>query len=67
MNDAAATPEYDGECAFGWSLGRQAPGKEKLQVTDGDKLYYFSNPLVKVMWNILPNRAAKADAAWAAR
>ena len=50
MNDAAATPEYEGECAFGWSLGRQAPGKENLQTTE-----------------VLPNRAAKADAAWAAR
>jgi hypothetical protein len=67
MNDSAATPEYDGDCAFGWSLGRQAVGKEKLQMAEGDKLYYFSNPLVKVMWKILPNRAAKADAAFAAR
>lgn len=67
MNEPAATPEYDGECAFGWSLGRQAPGKESLQITEGDKVYQFSNPIVKMAWKLLPNRAAKADAAYAAR
>lgn len=67
MTDTAATPEYGGECAFGWSLGRQAPGKESLQITEGDKLYYFSNPLVKMAWKLMPNRDVKADAAYAAR
>lgn len=67
MNESAATPEYDGECAFGWSLGRQAPGKASLQITEGDKVYQFSNPVVKMAWKLLPNRAAKADAAFAAR
>lgn len=67
MESQSPQPEYDGDCAFGLSLGREAPGKESLQITEGDKVYYFSNPLVKLMWKIMPNRAAKADAQWATR
>lgn len=67
MENQSPAPEYDGNCAFGWSLGRQADGKESLQITQDGKLYQFSNPLVKMMWKIMPGRAAKADAKWAAR
>ena len=65
MENESSKPEYDGQCAFGLSLGREAPGKESAQLTENGKVYYFSNPLVKWMWKIMPNRAQKADAEWA--
>ena len=66
MDSQSPQPEYDGQCAFGMSMGRQAPGKEDQQITEDGKVYLFSNPLVKMMWKIMPNRAAKADAKFAA-
>ena len=67
MESQSPQPEYDGECAFAMSLGRQADGKESQQITEGDKVYYFANPVAKLIWKVMPNRAAKADAEWASR
>lgn len=41
--------------------------EESQQITEGDKLYYFSNPVAKLIWKVMPNRDAKADAEWATR
>lgn len=67
MESQSPKPEYDGECAFALSLGRQADGKESQQITEGDRVYYFANPVAKLIWKVMPNRAAKADENWASR
>lgn len=58
-------PEYGGECAFALSTGkRNVVGSDKHVVVDGTKTYYFKNPVARLLWKLLPNRAAKADLAW---
>ena len=61
------TPEYGGDCAFALSTGkRDVTGSPKHQIVDGARTYHFSNGVARFLWKILPNRAAKADAAWTA-
>ena len=67
MNADSPTPEYGGECAFALSTGKhEVAGSSKHQIVDGSRTYYFSNGVARLLWKILPNRAVKADAAWAA-
>lgn len=66
MNEHSSQLEYDGECAFAVSTGkREVAGSPKHAVVDGDKTYQFSNRVARLLWKVLPNRAAKADAVWA--
>lgn len=59
-------PQYGGECAFAVSTGkRHVAGSPNHKIVDGDKTYYFKNGAARFLWRLLPNRAAKADAAWA--
>lgn len=61
-------PEFGGECAFAVSTGkRNVTGSAKHQVVDGRKTYLFKNGAARFLWNVLPNRAAKANAVWAAQ
>ena len=61
---ADTEPEYGGECAFALSTGKhEVAGSEKHVVVDGDKTYHFSNGFARLLWKILPGRAAKAEAA----
>ena len=61
----APGPEYGGECAFALSTGkRNVAGSPKHAIVDGDKTYYFKNGVARLLWKLLPNRAAKADAVW---
>ncbi|MGI9607945.1 MAG: hypothetical protein ACR2P0_17585 [Acidimicrobiales bacterium] len=67
MSTESPAPEYDGECAFALSTGKKnVEGMAKHALVDGDRTYYFSNPVARLLWKILPNRQAKADATWAA-
>ena len=60
-------PEYDGECAFAVSTGkRHVTGSANRSLSDGDRIYYFKNSAARLLWKVLPGRAAKADAIWAA-
>lgn len=57
-------PMYNGHCAFAVSTGKtDVQGGEHALVKDG-KTYLFSNPVAKLLFRILPNRAAKADKVW---
>lgn len=60
--------QYDGQCAFALSTGKSGvDGAAKNSLTDGSGTYYFSNPVAKILWKVLPNRKAKADETWAAQ
>ena len=59
-------PEYEGECAFALSTGkRNVAGSPNHKIVTGDKTYYFKNGAARILWKLLPGRAAKADAVWA--
>jgi hypothetical protein len=67
-NTTNAQPAFDGECAFAVSLGKSGvEGTAKTTLVVSDTTYHFSNPVAKMLFRVLPNRAAKADAAWALR
>ena len=58
-------PQYGGHCAFAMSLGKkEVMGLEKHSLTKDGKVYLFSNPVAKFLFNILPNTNNKADANW---
>ena len=60
-------PEFDGECAFAVSTGkRNVLGSSKHTTVDTGRTYYFKIGVARLLRNVLPNRAAKADAVWAA-
>jgi hypothetical protein len=60
-------PKYDGECAFALSTGKRGViGAKKHAILDDGATYYFKNGAARFLWKVLPNRAAKADAVWAA-
>ncbi len=62
MTDDSSQFEYDGECAFAISTGKRGvAGSPKHTIIDGDRTYQFSNGVARLLWKVLPNRAAKAD------
>jgi len=65
---ASGTAEFGGNCAFALSVGKQdVPGSSDHCVVEGDKTYYFSNGVARLLWKVLPNREKKANATWATR
>jgi hypothetical protein len=61
-------PEFGGECAFALSANkRNVAGSSKHQIVDNEKTYYFKNGAARILWKVLPNRAAKANAVWASQ
>lgn len=68
MTDAASAPEYEGQCAFALSTGKLGvEGSPQNALSEGAKTYYFSNPVAKILWKVLPNRDVKADETWSSR
>jgi len=57
-------PEFGGQCAFAVSVGKKSEGKEKHKIVKNGKTYYFSNPIAKLLWKILPNSQRKAELNW---
>ncbi len=56
--------EYNGHCAFAVSTGKtDVKGGKHFAAING-KTYVFSNPVAKILFKLLPNRIAKADAIW---
>ena len=55
---------YDGHCAFAVSTGKLDVKGGKQSLTIDGKTYYFSNPVAKFLFRLLPNRREKADANW---
>lgn len=55
---------YGGHCAFAVSTGKtDVKGGKSTLIVEG-KTYSFSNPIAKLLFRLLPNRIAKADAIW---
>ncbi len=66
MNEDSSQLGYDGECAFALSTGKRGvAGSPKHTIVDGETTYQFSNGVARLLWKVLPNRAAKADEVWA--
>jgi len=57
-------PQYDAQCAFAVSLGKEAKGQDKYNRVQDGKLYLFSNPVAKFLWKLIPNRKEQADLKW---
>jgi YHS domain-containing protein len=56
--------QFDGNCAFAVSTGKmEVKGTAYSSTLDG-KVYFFSNPIAKFLFRILPNRVEKANANW---
>lgn len=56
--------EYNGLCAFAVSTGKKDVKGGTHYATVNGKTYVFSNPIAKLLFKLLPNRIAKADAIW---
>ena len=57
--------QYDGQCAFAVSTGKLgvvASPNHTIE-TDG-RTYAFKNGAARLLWRVLPGRAAKADQVW---
>jgi hypothetical protein len=58
------TPEFGGTCALGvgLGLGDKAPaGKAKYAVEKNGKTYYLSGALPKLIFQVVPGLAARAE------
>ena len=56
--------EYNGHCALAMSLGKKESANGKYVLSKNGKTYSFLNPVAKLLFKLLPNRVAKADANW---
>lgn len=64
--EGATEPEFNGECAFALSTGKTGvAGQPKHELVEDGKTFYFSNPVARFLWKVLPNREAKARSVWA--
>lgn len=59
-----STVAYEGHCAFAVSAGKTDVKGGKNSLTIDGKTYFFSNPLAKFLFKLLPNRVEKADVHW---
>jgi len=62
--ESTKNAEYDGHCAFAVSTGKTNVEGGKHSTTIDGKTYFFSNPIAKLLFKILPNRIQKADQHW---
>jgi len=61
----SAPPQFDGHCAFAVSLGKtEVPGKGTCQAVRDGKTYFFSNPIARFLWSVLPGARKRAEANW---
>jgi len=66
MNNANlnSSIKYDGYCAFAVSTGKTDVKGGKSTLTIDNKTYFFSNPVAKILFKLLPGRIEKADEIW---
>lgn len=69
MNQQAdqQAPEFGGNCALGMRLNQDAEGSPDCTLERDGKLYWFKSPATRMLFKVLPNSAAKAQANWEAR
>lgn len=61
-------PEFNGQCAFAVSLGKKnVDCNGKYNIEKNGKKYNFSNPVAKLLWQVLPGRKQKAESNWTSR
>ena len=63
-------PEFDGLCAFAVSVGpaSKAPaGKPSVSLVRDGKTYLFSGVVPKVLFQLIPGSARRAQQHWAAK
>jgi YHS domain-containing protein len=66
--DQQANVAFDGECAFALSTGKTGvEGKAAKSSVVNGTIYYFSNPVAKMLFKVLPDRTEKAQATWDSR
>ncbi|MGL1885415.1 MAG: hypothetical protein OCD76_02775 [Reichenbachiella sp.] len=58
---------YNGHCAFAVSTGKTEVGGGKQSTIIEGTQYFFSNPVAKLLFRLLPGRIAKADAVWSGK
>ncbi|GAA4390742.1 hypothetical protein [Tsukamurella soli] len=64
------TPQFDGKCAFGVGLmgsGKAPVGDPKHSVVKDGKTYLFSGVVPKLLFELVPGSAGRAEAKWAKR
>jgi hypothetical protein len=61
---ASFAPAFNGHCAFAMSLGKVTEASPTSWMIADGKLYLHKNPVAKVLFRVLPGRAAKAAAHW---
>jgi YHS domain-containing protein len=69
MTESSA-PEFGGKCAFAMSVGgtAKAPnGNPKYSLAKDGKTYFFSGAAPKLLFQIIPGSAARAEAHWGAK
>lgn len=67
-NQKEKPAEFGGQCAFALSVGKEGvAGNPRHSTVEDGKRYVFANPVAKLLWQILPGRAKKAQANWSSR
>jgi hypothetical protein len=65
MAEAFQQPEFDGQCTFSLSLGKKGiAGNPGCYTVHAGKKYLFANPVVKLLWKVIPDRVRKAEQTW---
>ncbi len=68
MSTGSGQPGFDGQCAFAVSTGKLGvDGSLRHRLDQDGRTYLFKNGAAKLLWRLLPGRAARADEVWAAR
>ena len=65
-----AEPEFGGKCSFAMSLGgpaRAPEGKPKYSLVKDGKTYYFMGAVPRLLFQLIPGSAARAQAHWTAK
>ena len=65
MSTPADAPAFDGQCAFAVSTGKLGViGSTRHRVEADGRTYLFKNGAARLLWRLLPGRAARADQVW---
>ena len=57
-------PQFEGNCAFAMSLGKDVPGSPKHFVVRDGKMYLQSNPVAAMLFRLIPGRVGAATDNW---
>jgi hypothetical protein len=66
-NPPRYAPQFDGQCAFATSVGKEARGSPRHWLVRDGKLYLALNPVARLLFRLLPGRRDRAEANWKKR